>query len=92
MFVARLSISLLIVVVSLFFCSSSVSGKESAATNKTQQVRFYNFDDMLIDGEIKKPTGLLFDEHAKVKFNRFQIGKKSFLEKLKLTAQEKTFK
>jgi hypothetical protein len=64
----------------------------SAKSDKTPRVKFYNFDDMLIDGEIKKPSGLLTDVRGRANFNRLLDIKKSFLGKLEDTAREKTLK
>ena len=59
---------------------------------KTARTKFYNFDDMLIDGEVKKPTGLYTDVRTRVRFERLLRLKKSFLRPLFDTAQEKVFK
>ncbi len=56
------------------------------------KTKFYNFDDMLIDGDIKKPSGLLTNARDQVKFQRLLSLKKSFLPTLKRTAKEKTLK
>ncbi|MBM4319658.1 MAG: hypothetical protein FJ125_06795 [Deltaproteobacteria bacterium] len=56
------------------------------------KTKFYNFDDMLIDGEIKKPSGLFTNVRDQVKFQRLLSLKKSFLPKLKSTAKEQAFK
>jgi hypothetical protein len=47
---------------------------------------------MLIDGQIKKPTGLLLESRKNAKFNRLLDLEKSFLKNLEDTAKEKTFK
>ena len=62
------------------------------ATTGEVKTKFYNFDDMLIDGEIKKPSGLFTNVRDQVKFQRLLSLKKSFLPKLKSTAKEKAFK
>ena len=41
--------------------------------------KFYNFDDLLIDGEYKKPNALLFTARDKVKFERLLKLRKSFI-------------
>ena len=41
--------------------------------------KFYNFDDLLIDGEYKKPNALLFTGRDKVKFDRLLKLRKSFI-------------
>ena len=56
------------------------------------KVKFYNFDDMLIDGAIKKPSGLLTDVRQAARFRRLLDLKKSFLPILEKTAKEKTLK
>jgi len=56
------------------------------------KTKFYNFDDMLIDGEIKKPSGLLTDVRQSARFRRLLDLKKSFLPILEKTAKEKALK
>ncbi|MEZ4467062.1 MAG: hypothetical protein R3F43_22090 [bacterium] len=46
------------------------------------KTKFYNFDDLLIDGEYKKPQVLYTDARQKVKFERFLKLKKDFLLRL----------
>jgi hypothetical protein len=50
--------------------------------------KFYNFDDLLIDGQYKKPKVLYTDARQKVKFERLLKLKKEFLPKLKATAKD----
>ncbi len=59
---------------------------------KTSKVRFYNFDDLLIDGKIRKPQVLYTDARQKVKFERLLKLKKDFLPKLKATRKDPTLK
>ena len=82
----RILLALLIV-----FCFSleAVAGPPGGDTART---KFYDFDDMLIDGEIKKPTGLYTNIREKAKFDRLLKLRKSFLGKLMGTAREKVFK
>jgi len=54
--------------------------------------KFYDFNEQLIDGEIKKPTTLYTDSRDKVKFNRLLRLKKSFLPDLFDTAKESVVK
>jgi hypothetical protein len=56
------------------------------------RAKFYDFNDQLIDGEIKKPTTLYTDARDKVKFDRLLRLKKSFLPDLFDTAKESVFK
>tara|TARA_Y100000296_G_C5039700_1_gene189170 strand:+ start:247 stop:498 length:252 start_codon:yes stop_codon:yes gene_type:complete len=59
---------------------------------KEPRSKFYDFNEQLIDGEIKKPTPLYTDARIKVKFNRLLKLKKSFLPRLFDTAKERVFK
>ena len=63
---------------------------ESSA--KDNRVKFYNFDEMLIDGTVKKPSGLLLDALRAAEFKRLNDMRRSFLKELEATAQEKTLK
>ena len=59
---------------------------------KQPRAKFYDFNEQLIDGEIKKPTTLYTDVRDKVKFDRLLRLKKSFLPDLFDTAKESVFK
>jgi hypothetical protein len=50
--------------------------------------KFYNFDDMLIDGQLKTPDMLKTQAREKAKFKRLLSLKKSFLPKIRETAEE----
>lgn len=54
--------------------------------------KFYDFNEQVIDGEIKKPTALYTNARQQVKFDRLLKLKKSFLPQLFDTAKEKVFK
>tara|TARA_Y100000592_G_scaffold99766_1_gene177143 strand:+ start:5077 stop:5355 length:279 start_codon:yes stop_codon:yes gene_type:complete len=53
-----------------------------------RKVKFYNFDDLLINGEYKKPQVLYTDARQKVRFEKLLKLKKDFLPKLKNTAKD----
>jgi len=59
---------------------------------KQPRAKFYDFNEQLIDGEIKKPTTLYTDARGKVKFDRLLRLKKSFLPELFATSKESVFK
>ena len=59
---------------------------------KQPRAKFYDFNEQLIDGEIKKPTTLYTDARDKVRFDRLLRLKKSFLHDLFDTAKESVFK
>jgi hypothetical protein len=52
------------------------------------KTKFYNFDDLLIDGQYKKPEVLYTDARQRVKFERLLKLKKDFLPSLKATAKD----
>ena len=58
---------------------------QEKGTNKT---KFYNFDDLLINGEYKRPQVLWTDSRQKVKFERLLKLKKDFLPKLESTKKD----
>ncbi len=59
---------------------------------KSPKSKIYDFNEQVIDGEIKKPTALYTDSKRKVKFDRLLKLKKSFIPELMKTAEERTFK
>ena len=61
------------------------AGNAFAQDTKT---KFYNFDDMLIDGQLKVPPGMTTKAREKASFRRLLSLKKSFLPKVRETAEE----
>ena len=47
------------------------------------KTKFYDFDDLLINGEYKKPQVMYIDDQAKVRFERLLKLKKDFIQKLR---------
>ena len=76
----------LIILISFLFVPLPVNANPSVKS------KFYNFDDQVIDGEIKKPTALYTNARQKVKFDRLLKLKKSFIPDLLKTSEDKTFK
>tara|TARA_R100001082_G_C4322254_1_gene141687 strand:+ start:452 stop:649 length:198 start_codon:yes stop_codon:yes gene_type:complete len=64
----------------------------SIAVAKQPKAKFYDFNDQIIDGEIKRPTTLYTNSRERVKFDRLLKLKKSFLPQLFDTAKERVFK
>ena len=64
----------------------------SAPPKNNARSKFYDFNEQIIDGEIKKPTALYTNARQKVKFDRLLKLKKSFMPQLFKTAKEKVFK
>jgi hypothetical protein len=55
-----------------------------------EKTKFYNFDDMLIDGQLKTPDLQRADARDKAKFARLLKLKKSFMPKVRETAEAKS--
>lgn len=53
------------------------------SANATPKTKFYDFDDLLINGEYKKPQIMYTDTQSKVKFERLLKLKKDFIQKLR---------
>ena len=77
------------VIIILLLSFSSLSYAQDKNNTKT---KFYNFDDLLINGEYKKPQVLYTDARQKVKFERLLKLKKDFLPKLKDTRMDPSLK
>jgi hypothetical protein len=67
-------------------------GAGSAQAADKVKSKFYDFGEMLIDGEIKKPTALYTDARQKVKFDRLLSLKKSFMPALMESSKDQVFK
>ena len=76
--------TLIIILLSL----STIEMAKSEPSNSNKKVKFYNFDDLLINGEYKKPQVLYTDARQKVKFERLLKLKKDLLPILKNTAKD----
>jgi hypothetical protein len=63
-----------------------------AVNAKTPKAKFYDFEQQLINGEVKKPITLYTDARQRVKFGRLLKLKKSFIPQLLDTAKERTFR
>lgn len=59
---------------------------------KRLKEKFYNFDDMLIDGEYKKPNAILFTARDKVKFKRLLNLRRSFIPIILTSDRERALK
>jgi len=75
----------------IIFCFS-LEAFASSPPKDDARTKFYNFDEMLIDGEIKKPTTLYTSVRERARFERLLKLRKSFVGKLMGTAKEKVFK
>ena len=77
-------VSLMILLLFTWFSTTSYA--------KSPKAKFYDFNEQIIDGEVKRPTTLYTDARDKVKFERLLRLKKSFMDKLYDTSKEKVFK
>ena len=75
----------------VFLCTLFFLGGIAAAKPPTKS-KFYDFNEQLIDGQIRKPSALYVNSRQKAKFERLLKLKKSFLPQLFKTSKEKVFK
>ena len=59
-----------------------------ASAKPDVKTKFYNFDDLLINGEYKKPQLLYIDTKQKIKFEKLLRLKKDLLPRLKDTQRD----
>ena len=64
----------------------------TAAADPSVKTKFYNFDDLLIDGKVRKPQVLWTSARQKVKFERLLKLKRDFLPKLRSTKKDPTLR
>jgi hypothetical protein len=77
-----------LVLVPTLAAAQDAAGGGGAAGGDNVKTKFYNFDDLLIDGQYKKPEVLFTDARQKVQFERLLKLKKDFLPSLKATAKD----
>ena len=75
-----------VIILLLLLLAASVAAAQEK--NNSTKMKFYNFDDLLINGKIKKPQVLWTDARQKVKFERLLKLKKDFIPKLKNTKKD----
>ena len=73
---------------SIFIVDEAAIAQEA----KSSPTKFYNFDDLLINGKVKKPQVLWVDARQKVKFEKLLKLKKDFMVKLKETKKDPTLR
>ena len=78
------------IVISLFVSISYSIANASyyLVQDKNTKTKFYNFDDLLIDGKVRKPQVLYTDAKQKVKFGKLLKLKKDFLPELENTKKD----
>ncbi len=83
-FLAGLSIMIAIFAIGVIYVGT--------AHGRPPKAKFYDFQDQLIDGEIKKPSTLYTDSRRNVRFDRLLKLKKSFMYDLLRTSKERIFR
>lgn len=73
----------------LVFATVLVASNAAFAQDGDTKTKFYNFDDMLIDGALKTPDVMKTEAQDKAKFKRLLSLKKSFLPKIRESAEER---
>lgn len=71
---------------------SLVGLPDAMAKKPSPKSKFYNFDEQMIDGQVRKPTYLYINIRDKAKFERLLSLKKSFMRKLFDTSKNPVFK
>ena len=66
--------------------------QEKNKSKSDTKTKFYNFDDLLINGKVRKPQILYTDARQKVRFDRLLKLKKNFIPNLIGTKKDPTFK
>ena len=72
----------------LVFAMLLVTSPALCQDTKSGKTKFYNFDELIIEGKVVKPRVQYIDARQKVKFERLLNLKKDFLKNLKSTAKE----
>lgn len=72
------------------FGAMLIASPAAFAQDGEPRAKFYNFDDMLIDGKFKKPDIMKSKAREKAGFVRLSKLKKNFLPKVQETAQEQS--
>jgi hypothetical protein len=90
----RLMAGFAAIVMLLGAAGGALAQEKSAAPagDKKVKEKFYNFDDLLIDGEYKKPNALLFTARDKVKFERLLKVRKSFIPVILMSDKERALR
>jgi hypothetical protein len=68
-----------------FFLAASASAQDGGGNGKDS--KFYNFEDMMVDGELQTPDMVKTQARGKAKFKRLLDLKKSFLPKVQETTE-----
>jgi hypothetical protein len=75
----------LVFVAALMLFSVSAFAQDDGGDTRS---KFYDFNDMLVDGRLKTPDLMKTDARGKAKFNRLLQLKKSFIPKIRESTEE----
>ena len=64
----------------------------AAIAEPKDKVRFYNFNDLLINGKVKRPQVLYTDARQKVKFDRLLRLKRDLMPRVRETRNDPSFR
>lgn len=79
---------LVVLVLGLLLAAPAAAQKKGAKpAPRTEKTLFYNFDDMVVDGEFRKPSVLLTTAREQSRFERLLRLRKSFLPDMLKTAR-----
>jgi len=83
----RLLLALAVVAAAGVAAPARAQKKRAPAPTRGEKTKFYNFDDMVVDGEFRKPSVLLTTARAQARFDRLLRLRKSFLPEMLKTAR-----
>ena len=63
-------------------------GGSAFAQDDEVQTRFYDFNDMLIDGEFQRPEGMFATERGEARFDTLLNMRRSFIDEIEEAAHE----
>lgn len=71
-----------------FIVLGTLSTSVSAQEEEEVQTRFYDFNDMLIDGEFQRPEGMFATERGQARFDSLLSLRRSFIDEIEASAEE----
>ena len=84
----RLVRCIVVLLLGLALAAPAAAQKKAAKpAPKSEKTMFYNFDDMVVDGEFRKPSVLLTTAREQSRFERLLRLRKSFLPDMLKTAR-----
>lgn len=75
-------------VAATLFLGAALAGSTAFAQDEDVQTRFYDFNDMLIDGEFQRPEGMFATERGQARFDSLLSLRRSFIDEIEEAANE----